>query len=450
MNYSDTDSCVIENRYIVDAIRRHEIYDIKSVSSRVGMSWPTTKTAVDSLSNNNVIKTEENSLGKKYYINNECMYFLGIAIGASETKITLVDANFDSVSLKDKFNPFYEDINSIVDSTNNSNDDSYFCFRTDLEYMNIYNSCTAIIESAMKHLINDNVAHIVSIGISTPGIIDINTEEITFCPNIPSLVGIPVKKLVSSDAIAKLNDKGIKCYFFHDTVAATVCEKEYLYKSKSELSSKKNIAVLYQGYGFGSGYIINDMLFQGTSGAAGEIGHVDEYFEDVGDLNSESFPNENKDSENKDSGIDAESSSCLCGNSSCLENLIRVKVFDSNNIDKFISVTNENTLKNFAKEYPRRYKAYKQLLGKALSIVVNILNVDVIVLSGRVLNGIPELKCDFEAMVNSHSLRASSKYCSIINGSQRKDVVAIGAAILSYYAWVNQCSDCKSLSIEWN
>ena len=79
-----------------------------------------------------------------------------------------------------------------------------------------------------------------------------------------------------------------------------------------------------------------------------------------------------------------------------------------------------------------------------------MLNVDLIVLSGRILNGIPELRSDLEKMMNMFSLKASSKYCNIVNGSERLDIVAIGAAILSYYSFLGGNEENQDLKIEWN
>ena len=79
-----------------------------------------------------------------------------------------------------------------------------------------------------------------------------------------------------------------------------------------------------------------------------------------------------------------------------------------------------------------------------------MLNVDLVILSGRILNGIPELRSDLEATMNDKSLKASSKYCNIINGSSRLDIVAIGVAILSYYNSFCDTTEDQSLKLNWN
>ncbi|MBQ4602382.1 MAG: ROK family protein, partial [Clostridia bacterium] len=145
--------------------------------------------------------------------------------------------------------------------------------------------------------------------------------------------------------------------------------------------------------------------------------------------------------------IDVKSGKCACGNSSCLERLIRIKVFNSNSIEDFTKKTTVQHLQEFTMLHPYRYKVLKHLIAHALCIVTNTLNVDLIIFSGRILNEIPQLKKDMSGLMSKFSLTASAKYCNIVDSSGDESSVAIGASIMAYY---NIYSDSyKEFYINW-
>ena len=440
---------------IINAIRHVNALDIKSLSQHVSSSWPTVKTAVDELTEKQLITILPNNDEKKYLINPEVGYFLGIAIGATETKVSLIDFAFNPVDLYN--NPHFESaINQIISLFPAKIKDDCLCFDTELDHYPIYTFCNKVIEIFIDLFSKEtNNLNLISIGISLPGIIDKNTQEITFCPNIPTLVGLPIEKIINSEIKERLSN--LKIYFnvYHDTLAAVVGEKEALYNlsnAKKIYKDKQNVAVFFLGYGLSSGYIFNNRLILGASGAVGEIGHINinvdvnylaekcqnDYYmvnDNISEVNMVAYDHKNE---------------CACQNEFCLERLIRTFVFNSNSPNDYKKKTDINTLKNFSKEHPHRYIILQELLNKAINITINMLNVDLIVLSGRILNNIPELRSDLEAMMNIHSLKASSKYCNIINGSDRLDIVAVGAAILSYYNFLGNNLEDRNLKIDWN
>ena len=442
--------CIQKHSEIINALRHINAFDIKSLSMHVSSSWPTVKAAVEDLKESNIILSNDDE--KKYLINPEVGYFLGIAIGATETKLSIIDFTFKPVDLY-KDTRFKKLIDLILSCYPAKEKKDCLCFDTKLDYSEIYTFCTQIIEFFLDFFSNEETdLNLISIGISLPGIIDKNTKEMTFCPNIPSLVGLPIDKIISSETKEKLAFLKIPFNVYRDAIAATVGEKEMLYnfsETKKIYKDKQNLAVIYLGYGMGSGYIFNNRLILGASGAVGEIGHIDvgvdikalaDKRQDESYLDSAETNIVEKDDEN----------GCACQNKFCLEHLIRTFVFNSDSPNNYKTKTEIEGLKNFSKSCPHRYKILTELLSKAINTIVNMLNVDLIVLSGRILNGIPELRSDLEKMMNMVSLKASSKYCNIVNGSERLDIVAIGAAILSYYSFLDINEENQDLKIDWN
>ncbi len=456
---SEEDSLSLLSRHnsILDTIRHSDIFDVKSISQNTNISWPTVKASLDTLLEKKVILANDDA-SKKYIINKSFCYSLGIAIGATETKIVLIDLSLMPADVKEhpEINEF---ITAIENKIGESSESDYLCYPTKADYLGIYDFCTSVIDATLDFFNNHEKMNLFSIGISLPGIIDKNTMEMAFCPNIPSLVGLTVTKLIRSETIVRLNTLKIPFYFCHDTVAATAFEKESLYHPEfgnTQYKDKRNIAVFYLGFGLGSGYIIDNNLVFGASGAIGELGHVElgsfeiKYQNDAEQRDSKRYNlNDNEDNFEDNLDLNTNVAPCDCGSTSCLEHLVRVLVFNSNDISNFKRKTTPYELSEFAKNHPYRYKVLKTLIGKALNITVNMLNVDLVILSGRILNSIPELKSDVEAILNDNCLKASSKYSSIINGCIRPDIVAAGAAIIAYHKAINIDKN-STPRVNWN
>ena len=139
---------------------------------------------------------------------------------------------------------------------------------------------TGIEELLDKESLRLSMIH--SIGIASAGIIDINRGLITHSPNLLGWRDIPLRHLVA--------DKyGIDTFLLNDASAAALGEHRY-----GAGKGVKNLIYLTVSTGIGGGIIIEDKLYLGASGCAGELGHMT---------------------------IKTDSSSCQCGNNGCLETL---------------------------------------------------------------------------------------------------------------------------------
>lgn len=103
--------------------------------------------------------------------------------------------------------------------------------------------------------------NIKGIGAGVPGIINMEKGEVVFSPNLPW------KNYNLKEEIEKKYE--IKVTIGNDVNVGIVGEWKY-----GAGIGKKNIIGIFMGTGIGGGIVINDKLYEGSIGAAGEIGHI--------------------------------------------------------------------------------------------------------------------------------------------------------------------------------
>ncbi len=140
---------------------------------------------------------------------------------------------------------------------------------------------TTLWESVAEY-INDPLykGKIVGIGISVPGPINLEKGEISYLTNMPGWKAIPIKKF--------LEERSSLPVILDDAANAAAlaekwfgCGREY-----------HNIISILVSKGVGAGIILNDQIYHGAFGFAGQVGHV---------------------------SLDVNGPLCGCGNRGCLE-----------------------------------------------------------------------------------------------------------------------------------
>lgn len=441
---------LIKHHEFIDSIRHNDIVDLKHLSEISNISWSTTKKYLSELVDLGVVTERCEGTTPRYCINKDFGFFLGIAIGATEIKLSFVGFDYEPIdlSVSSDFDCLRKEITEIFDVDPSGR---YFCCHTQKDYLFIYNLCSQIVEIALGYFDIKKDKKLLSVGISIPGIIDRKSQVISFCPNFLEIENCKLSTLIRSDLLDELSKRNIRPEFCHDTVAALLYEKEHLYLSDNlehEYSKSPNMVSIFMGSGLSASFILQNRLVYGASYCAGEIGHFDLFYneecvkpttdKEIQDKNEYLF---NGISENN---VNVESQPCACGKKFCLEHLIRTKVFNSISTEDYIQKTKTDFLSRFAKDHPYRYKVLKHFISQILNICINMLNVNVIVLSGRILNSIPELKKEIEGLKVNSALKISSNHCNIIKGSGRADATAIGASILAYLAHIG-----TSDNIQW-
>jgi N-acetylglucosamine repressor len=119
----------------------------------------------------------------------------------------------------------------------------------------------------------------VGISIITPGIVDALNGVILKNSKL-RLDNIPLKSLVEKET-------GLKTWVDNDANAIALAEKQF-----GSFQHKNNLIYIQLGEGLGAGMIINNAIFRGRNGGAGEFGHI---------------------------SIDRNGPVCDCGNRGCLD-----------------------------------------------------------------------------------------------------------------------------------
>jgi predicted NBD/HSP70 family sugar kinase len=196
--------------------------------------------------------------------------------------------------------------------------------------------------------------HPTKIGFGTPGVLDPVLQSMKNC-NSTALNGMPLKR----DLEQKLNVQielanDANCFALAETRWGVVKEK---------CPDAKIVFGIIMGTGVGGGIVINDHVWNGRHGIAGEWGH---------------------------NFLDESGGKCYCGKIGCVETVISGPATE-HYYEKLAA--EKIRLKEISKRYKEEDAAAKQTIerlcdffGKAVSVVIDILDPDVIVIGGGVGN----------------------------------------------------------------
>lgn len=232
----------------------------------------------------------------------------------------------------------------------------------------------------LKENTKDSTYGIIGIGIGVYGILD-NNKKIKYAP-FTSWKDIELKRIIEDYT-------GIDTYVENEANITALGENMVF-------SDQHNIVTLNIGIGVGMGIIINDKLYTGEDGFAGEIGHTILH------------PNGNQ---------------CVCGNQGCLETYIK----DSAIIRKYRYLAGEEIdLLEFTNRYkhkdPNAITIYNEFID-IVSITVNnisqMLNPKAIVINSVIIENISEsislIKNNLHSQIMNLDILTLSKYRSKTN-----------------------------------
>lgn len=193
------------------------------------------------------------------------------------------------------------------------------------------------------------------VGIGTPGSLDPILETLKNS-NTTCLNGMPFKRDLEAKmqmAVVMANDAN--CFALAEA---------HLGAAKRSVPQAETVFGVIMGTGVGGGIVVNGRVLNGRQGIAGEWGH---------------------------NFLDESGGECYCGKVGCVE-----RVISGPSLQRFYhSVSgNQLTMKQIMQRYqagddPHAHATVRRLIemfGKALSVVINILDPDVIVLGGGVSN----------------------------------------------------------------
>lgn len=193
------------------------------------------------------------------------------------------------------------------------------------------------------------------LGIGTPGTLNPDTQTIKNS-NTTCLIGKPLK----SDLEQQL---GITVRMANDANCFALAEYRMGIVKEKYPEAKVMFGVI-MGTGVGGGVVVNGQVISGKQGIAGEWGH---------------------------NYLDESGGDCYCGKIGCVEKIISGKSLENYHHEKF---GEQKTLQQIYAEhisgkYPDSSHTINRLItyfGKAIAVVINILDPDVIVLGGGVGN----------------------------------------------------------------
>jgi fructokinase len=226
--------------------------------------------------------------------------------------------------------------------------------RVDTESSKGYNHIINQIAKLVEAMKEQSGLQPLKIGFGTPGVLDPILQTMKNC-NSTALNGMPLKKDLEEKLkvpVVLANDAN--CFALAETRWGVV---------KERCPDEQIVFGIIMGTGVGGGIVINNQVWNGKHGIAGEWGH---------------------------NFLDESGGKCYCGKIGCVEKVISGPATER----YYEKLTGEKIkLKDISKRYAEGDAAAKQTIerlcdffGKAVSVVVDILDPDVIVIGGGVGN----------------------------------------------------------------
>ncbi len=165
-------------------------------------------------------------------------YYLGFDIGGTKCAVVLSEKNGNSIKDKIRFDT-----------------------RVERGYAEIVGE---LISSAKEILCRNGITSddVLACGVSCGGPLNSDTGVIMRPPNLPDWDNVPLADMVSEEL-------GIPCKVRNDADACALAEWQF-----GAGRGTKNMIFLTFGTGMGAGLILDGKLYSGTCGTAGEVGHI--------------------------------------------------------------------------------------------------------------------------------------------------------------------------------
>jgi glucokinase len=248
---------------------------------------------------------------------------------------------------------------------------------------------------------------VVATSIMVPGAVDCAKAVVVQAPNLPSLVNFPLKTELEQRL-------GWPVYLENDANAAVVGEMW-----QGAARGCRDVVSITLGTGVGGGVILDGKLWRGSHGSGGEIGHttVDPF-----------------------SGL-----KCKCGNTGCLE-LFASATAVVRMTREMLSTFPETTLKSDELTAEKVYDAGQQgdelalavfkrfgmYLGIGLANLINLIDPQIIVITGGVINGWDLFADEMYRQVEERAFRTTAKQVKIAKAECGDNAGLLGAARLAF------------------
>ena len=253
---------------------------------------------------------------------------------------------------------------------------------------------------------NSDQLPVVAASIMVPGAVDSDKASVLQAPNLPSLVNFPLK--------AALEERlGWPVFLENDANAAAAGEM-WLGAARG----CRDVVSVTLGTGVGGGVILDGKLWRGSHGSAGEIGHttVDPF-----------------------SGL-----KCKCGNTGCLE-LFASATAIVRMTREGLSTFPKSKLKSDGLTAEKVYEAgragdelalavfkrFGMYLGIGLANLINLIDPQIIVITGGAVNGWDLFAAEMYRQVEERAFRTTAQQVKIARAECGDNAGLLGAARLA-------------------
>jgi len=250
-----------------------------------------------------------------------------------------------------------------------------------------------------------------AVGIGAPGAVDTETGRVIFAPNL-GWKDVPIKK-----NLEKL--LGVPVCVENDANICTIGVHHAEFKSKPQ-----DLVGVFIGTGIGGGFILDGHLYSGFNRTAGEIGHM---------------------------VIDVDGPKCGCGNNGCFEALAsRTAIFRKihaaikegqktiltemlgPDLNDLRSGDLRKAIRRGDKVVERIVAEAAEYTGIAVGNLINLLNPEVVVLGGGVIEALEdEMIGTIVKVATASTLSGTAKGISIIASKLGDDAGITGGAVLA-------------------
>lgn len=388
----------------------------KDILNILGLSLPTlNRDLTDLCKEGYLIYNKEQKTNK---INSDFGYYVGVGVGSTQIKVVFLNFDFKPIDYStltyflNKCDVFTKKIEGEwFKPCMDKNRYGYLYISTPKDKLSkLTNKINYIFEQLMilNSFMSTENNGILGIGMSFSGAVDIKRKIIKSVPNIPYIKSLNYECLINQENRFYLIQNNIPVIIDHNAKSAAVAEKYYLYRNDIEFSKNKNIAIIYFGFGISTGLIIDSKLYRGSSNFSGEIGHIP-------------IPHIIKSNE-----IEC----CGCGSNDCLEFRIRKDVFNIDEESFKLAATEE--LIEILNDDEEKLELFIKYIGYAINYLVNILNIELVVFSGKLTRIYEEVEKFDKYFINNMTMyglsytRENCKYSFSRLGLLSS---AIGAAI---------------------
>ncbi|MBQ9267610.1 MAG: ROK family protein [Clostridia bacterium] len=241
--------------------------------------------------------------------------------------------------------------------------------------------------NCIREYVDEHAEKADSVGIGVPGII--RNNQIIYTANLP-LQNVDVASYVGSR---------LPLYVGNDASCATIAEYHFIDKKMYS-----NYALVTIGTGIGAGIILNGNLYNGSTGAAGEVGHM---------------------------VIDKDGIQCNCGRRGCYEKY--------GSISSLLKKTNTESLKEFFYLLDRNenigkvFDEYLENVAEGLANIINLYDLEMLVIGGGIAWFSDKFIHTLKSKVASKILNRYTYDLNMRCAELGNDAGIIGASLLSQY-----------------